>query len=163
MFNPSGFVAKLPCWFMLVSPLEINRSASDCLVCFPPGGFLSAAVLFLLRCVSRLKRIGTVWLAVWGHGGRSHSDLSLRLLGEMCMGAQGVKIQMCVMGWHLQISKSCFHMFMHVVEHPKVFVSCVKTKWIFHCTWGIWFVYYYYFLIKETGIPFQHILWCTVN
>lgn len=30
-----------------------------------PGAFLSAAVLFLHRCVSRLRRIGTVWLAVW--------------------------------------------------------------------------------------------------
>lgn len=47
-----------------------------------PGVFLSAAVLFLHCHVSRLRRIGPVWLAVRRRRGRSHSDLSQRLLGK---------------------------------------------------------------------------------
>lgn len=76
------------------------RSKKNCfwLPCFhSPGAVLSAAMLFLHRCVSRMRWIGSVWLFAWKNGGRSQSDLSQRFLGVgwVCTGTGDMMIKAC--------------------------------------------------------------------
>lgn len=100
MFSPRGFVTNIPFPGLCGCPIR-NKQKCFWLPCLlSPSAFLSAAVLFLHRCVSRLRRIGTVWLAVWRHGrrrGGSHCDLSHRLLGK-CVWGQRVWRSKCVWG-----------------------------------------------------------------
>lgn len=120
-FSPCGFLKNTALLAYVGVPLEINRSAFGCLVSVPPGAFLSAAMLFLHCCLSRLRWIGTVWLAVWRHGGRSHSALSQRLL-DKCVEGQRVLGKKCIyVGVYVCVfSRFNFYAFMLILWHLPV-------------------------------------------